>query len=70
MLASKTRKKCKKTSFGHDKIIFLKSFFDENSYNTPYLQHCTDKKNSLNFFLLRKFSSGLTVPASQQQATP
>jgi hypothetical protein len=32
------------TDFGHDKIIFLKSFLDEYSYNTPYLQHCTDKK--------------------------
>ena len=36
--------------FGHDKIIFFKFFFDEYSYNTPYLQHCTDKKNSLKIF--------------------
>ncbi len=42
------------TDFRHDKIIFLKSFIDEYSYNTPYLQHCTDKKNSLKtFFFLR-----------------
>ena len=38
------------TNFGHDKIIFIKSFLDEYSYNTPYLQHCTDKKNSLKTF--------------------
>jgi hypothetical protein len=25
-------------------IFFLIFFFDEYSYNTPYLQHCTDKK--------------------------
>ena len=40
----------------------MKSFLDENSYNTPYLQHCIDKKNSLKFFLLRKFSSGAPIP--------
>ena len=41
------------TDFGHDKIIFLKSFLDENSHNTPYLQHCTDKKIMGIFFYLR-----------------
>ena len=45
------------TDFGHDKIIIFKSFLDEYSYNTPYLQHCTDKKNSLKTFFLKKFSS-------------
>ena len=32
------------TDFGHEKNIFFKSFLDEYSYNTPDLQHCTDKK--------------------------
>ena len=36
---------------------FFKSFLDEYSYNTPYLQHCTDKKTVWKSFLLRKFSS-------------
>jgi hypothetical protein len=32
------------TDFGHDKMIIFKSFLDEYSYKTPYLQHCIDKK--------------------------
>ena len=57
MLASKTRKKHKKTSFGHDKIFFFKISLDEYSYNRPYLQDRSEKKMFLIFFLLREFSS-------------
>ena len=52
-------KKGKKTSenrvyrhFGYDNFFF-KLFFDEYSYNTPYPQHCTDKKKQFeNIFYL------------------
>ena len=57
MLASKTRKKREKTSFGHDKIFFFKISHDEYSYNTPYLQHCIWKKMFLRKKILREFSS-------------
>ncbi len=46
MLASKTRKKREKTSFGHDNYFF-KISLDEYSYNTPYLQDCSEKEMCL-----------------------
>ncbi len=54
--ATKKAKRRRKTEFIDisDMIIFFfKLFFDEYSYNTPYPQHCTDKKKQFeNIFYL------------------
>jgi hypothetical protein len=36
---------------------FSKISYDEYSYDTPYLQHCTVKIMLLDIFFLREFSS-------------
>jgi hypothetical protein len=57
VLASETRKKHKKTLIEHKKMTFFEMCLDEISYNTPYLQVCSEKKRCLKRFFLREISN-------------
>jgi hypothetical protein len=50
ILASETRKKCKKTLIEHKKMTFFEMCLDEISYDTPYLQVCSEKKKCVKRF--------------------
>jgi hypothetical protein len=50
ILASETRKKHKKTLIEHKKMSFFEMCLDEISYDTPYLQVCSEKKKCLKKF--------------------
>jgi hypothetical protein len=51
ILAGKTRKKCEKTSFGHDKTYFFNISLNEYSYDVSYLQDCSEKKMCFKIYI-------------------
>jgi hypothetical protein len=64
ILASETRKKHKKTLIEHKKMTFFDMCLDEISYDTPYLQVCSEKKSVLKDFFLEKSPVQPLSPAS------
>jgi hypothetical protein len=46
------------------KILFFKIPLDEYSYDTPYLQDCSEKKMFLKTFFLREFSTATPIGPS------
>jgi len=55
--SQQNEKKHKKMHIERKKMTFFEIFLDEISYNTPYLQVCTEKKKCLKIFFLKEISS-------------
>ena len=59
--SQQNKKKHKKTHIKRKKTTFFEIGLDEISYETPYLQVCTEKKKCLKIFFLREISSAAPI---------